>query len=197
MASTQNPTPIFDPQMGQLEVLEQGIAMFHGFANVAFGLEFTTLIGSNSLIAPAAPDSATVGGPPSPETLLGNVSIPVSKPATAGLKVTPAVQAAGAVSVTPEQASVAIVKSGLSRATVPGVTLPLPVALKVTDSTALVEPMLGTPNVSLVGDTVKVGDCASAGCATAPTAPHISTNDAMTRSFIPDAFMAASLRRVT
>lgn len=41
MASTQNesrpnPTPIFDPMMGQLEVLEPGIAMFHGFANVAF-----------------------------------------------------------------------------------------------------------------------------------------------------------------
>src|SRR5258705_2006818 len=41
MASTENesranPTPIFDPQIGQLEVLEPGIAMFHGFANVAF-----------------------------------------------------------------------------------------------------------------------------------------------------------------
>ncbi|HWN58389.1 MAG TPA: MBL fold metallo-hydrolase, partial [Methylomirabilota bacterium] len=41
MASTENEsranaTPIFDPQMGQLEVLEPGIAMFHGFANVAF-----------------------------------------------------------------------------------------------------------------------------------------------------------------
>src|SRR5579863_8626608 len=34
MAST--PTPILDPQMGQLEILEPGIAMFHGFANVAF-----------------------------------------------------------------------------------------------------------------------------------------------------------------
>jgi alkyl sulfatase BDS1-like metallo-beta-lactamase superfamily hydrolase len=36
MASTPNPTPIMDPMMGQLEVLEPGIAMFHGFANVAF-----------------------------------------------------------------------------------------------------------------------------------------------------------------
>ena len=41
MASTENEsrpnaTPIFDPLMGQLEVLEPGIAMFHGFANVAF-----------------------------------------------------------------------------------------------------------------------------------------------------------------
>src|ERR1700687_1052089 len=40
MASTQNEslsnqTPIFDPQMGQLEVLDEGVAMFHGFANVA------------------------------------------------------------------------------------------------------------------------------------------------------------------
>src|SRR5271157_5804731 len=26
----------FDPMMGQLEVIEPGIAMFHGFANVAF-----------------------------------------------------------------------------------------------------------------------------------------------------------------
>ncbi|HKN14863.1 MAG TPA: MBL fold metallo-hydrolase [Candidatus Binatus sp.] len=41
MSSTPNPNrsnnlPGFDPQMGQLEVLEPGIAMFHGFANVAF-----------------------------------------------------------------------------------------------------------------------------------------------------------------
>jgi alkyl sulfatase BDS1-like metallo-beta-lactamase superfamily hydrolase len=28
--------PAFDPMMGQLEVIEPGIAMFHGFANVAF-----------------------------------------------------------------------------------------------------------------------------------------------------------------
>ncbi|HUY26497.1 MAG TPA: alkyl sulfatase dimerization domain-containing protein [Candidatus Binataceae bacterium] len=41
MASTPNPpgraapNP-FDPMMGQLEVLEPGLAMFHGFANVAF-----------------------------------------------------------------------------------------------------------------------------------------------------------------
>src|ERR1039458_130179 len=31
-----NGMPGFDPLMGQLEVLEPGIAMFHGFANVAF-----------------------------------------------------------------------------------------------------------------------------------------------------------------
>ena len=31
-----NGLPGFDPLMGQLEVLEPGIAMFHGFANVAF-----------------------------------------------------------------------------------------------------------------------------------------------------------------
>jgi alkyl sulfatase BDS1-like metallo-beta-lactamase superfamily hydrolase len=32
-----NPKPdAFDPMMGQLEVLEPGLAMFHGFANVAF-----------------------------------------------------------------------------------------------------------------------------------------------------------------
>ena len=31
-----NNLPGFDPMMGQLEVLESGIAMFHGFANVAF-----------------------------------------------------------------------------------------------------------------------------------------------------------------
>src|SRR5260370_38331647 len=41
MSSTTNPKqsnnlPGFDPMMGQLEVLEPGIAMFHGFANVAF-----------------------------------------------------------------------------------------------------------------------------------------------------------------
>src|SRR5260370_20378163 len=41
MSSTTNPKqsnnlPGFDPMMGQLEVIEQGIAMFHGFANVAF-----------------------------------------------------------------------------------------------------------------------------------------------------------------
>src|SRR5260370_36233281 len=41
MSSTPNPKqsnnlPGFDPMMGQLEVLEPGIAMFHGFANVAF-----------------------------------------------------------------------------------------------------------------------------------------------------------------
>ncbi len=41
MSSTPNPSqpnnlPGFDPLMGQLEVLEPGIAMFHGFANVAF-----------------------------------------------------------------------------------------------------------------------------------------------------------------
>src|SRR5271168_5346836 len=28
--------PAFDPMMGRLEVIEPGIAMFHGFANVAF-----------------------------------------------------------------------------------------------------------------------------------------------------------------
>jgi alkyl sulfatase BDS1-like metallo-beta-lactamase superfamily hydrolase len=31
-----NNLPGFDPMMGQLEVIEPGIAMFHGFANVAF-----------------------------------------------------------------------------------------------------------------------------------------------------------------
>jgi alkyl sulfatase BDS1-like metallo-beta-lactamase superfamily hydrolase len=31
-----NSQPVFDPMMGQLEVIEPGIAMFHGFANVAF-----------------------------------------------------------------------------------------------------------------------------------------------------------------
>src|ERR1700675_4648731 len=41
MSSTPNPKqsnnlPVFDPMMGQLEVIEPGIAMFHGFANVAF-----------------------------------------------------------------------------------------------------------------------------------------------------------------
>src|ERR1700674_3159354 len=41
MSSTPNPKqsnnlPGFDPMMGQLEVIEPGIAMFHGFANVAF-----------------------------------------------------------------------------------------------------------------------------------------------------------------
>lgn len=41
MASTPNPPPRrnanpFDPLMGQLEELEPGLAMFHGFANVAF-----------------------------------------------------------------------------------------------------------------------------------------------------------------
>ena len=41
MPSTQNesrpnPAPALDPMMGQLELLEPGIAMFHGFANVAF-----------------------------------------------------------------------------------------------------------------------------------------------------------------
>ena len=41
MSSTPNPKqasnlPVFDPLMGQLEVIEPGIAMFHGFANVAF-----------------------------------------------------------------------------------------------------------------------------------------------------------------
>lgn len=40
MASTfsgpSNPASPVDPKMGQLEVLEPGIAMFHGFANVAF-----------------------------------------------------------------------------------------------------------------------------------------------------------------
>jgi len=39
MAANQPPsqTPnVFDPMMGQLEVLEPGLAMFHGFANVAF-----------------------------------------------------------------------------------------------------------------------------------------------------------------
>jgi alkyl sulfatase BDS1-like metallo-beta-lactamase superfamily hydrolase len=41
MTSTPNrsrtsTTPAIDPSMGQLEVLEPGIAMFHGFANVAF-----------------------------------------------------------------------------------------------------------------------------------------------------------------
>src|SRR5271169_4565925 len=35
-ANQANNMPGFDPQMGQLEVLEPGIAMFHGFANVAF-----------------------------------------------------------------------------------------------------------------------------------------------------------------
>jgi alkyl sulfatase BDS1-like metallo-beta-lactamase superfamily hydrolase len=34
--SRPNTTPALDPMMGQLEVLEPGIAMFHGFANVAF-----------------------------------------------------------------------------------------------------------------------------------------------------------------
>src|SRR5258706_8780138 len=34
--SPPNTTPVIDPLMGQLEVLEPGIAMFHGFANVAF-----------------------------------------------------------------------------------------------------------------------------------------------------------------
>src|ERR1700692_4974654 len=41
MSSTPNQKqstnlPGFDPMMGQLEVIEPGIAMFHGFANVAF-----------------------------------------------------------------------------------------------------------------------------------------------------------------
>jgi alkyl sulfatase BDS1-like metallo-beta-lactamase superfamily hydrolase len=34
--SRPNTTPVIDPMMGQLEVLEPGIALFHGFANVAF-----------------------------------------------------------------------------------------------------------------------------------------------------------------
>jgi alkyl sulfatase BDS1-like metallo-beta-lactamase superfamily hydrolase len=34
--SIPNPNTGFDPMMGQLEVIETGIAMFHGFANVAF-----------------------------------------------------------------------------------------------------------------------------------------------------------------
>jgi alkyl sulfatase BDS1-like metallo-beta-lactamase superfamily hydrolase len=34
--SGPNTTPALDPMIGQLEVLEPGIAMFHGFANVAF-----------------------------------------------------------------------------------------------------------------------------------------------------------------
>ncbi len=38
MASAERPTPAapFDPMMGRLELIEPGIAMFHGFANVAF-----------------------------------------------------------------------------------------------------------------------------------------------------------------
>src|SRR5579863_10134142 len=40
MAEPRNPAPGpvsgFDRQMGQLEVIEPGLAMFHGFANVAF-----------------------------------------------------------------------------------------------------------------------------------------------------------------
>ncbi len=34
--SSSGPVGGFDPMMGQLEVIEPGIAMFHGFANVAF-----------------------------------------------------------------------------------------------------------------------------------------------------------------
>ena len=42
MSSTPNPKqsnnlPGFDPMMGQLEVIEPGIAMFHGFANESNG----------------------------------------------------------------------------------------------------------------------------------------------------------------
>lgn len=33
---SSSPSSPFDPMMGQLEVIEPGIAMFHGFANVAF-----------------------------------------------------------------------------------------------------------------------------------------------------------------
>jgi len=37
MESKPGPSPnVFDPMMGQLEVIEPGLAMFHGFANVAF-----------------------------------------------------------------------------------------------------------------------------------------------------------------
>ena len=37
MESQQTPPAnVFDPMMGQLEVIEPGLAMFHGFANVAF-----------------------------------------------------------------------------------------------------------------------------------------------------------------
>ncbi|MGO9607135.1 MAG: alkyl sulfatase dimerization domain-containing protein [Candidatus Binataceae bacterium] len=39
MAANQPPSQIpnvFDPMMGQLEIIEPGLAMFHGFANVAF-----------------------------------------------------------------------------------------------------------------------------------------------------------------
>jgi alkyl sulfatase BDS1-like metallo-beta-lactamase superfamily hydrolase len=34
--SSSGTVEVFDPKMGQLEVIEPGIAMFHGFANVAF-----------------------------------------------------------------------------------------------------------------------------------------------------------------
>jgi hypothetical protein len=83
----------------------------------------------------------------------------------------------------------------LSRVTVPSVTEPAPVALKVTDCAALVEPMLGTPNERLFGETVSVGDCASAGCALTPIKAQININGAIRRTFNSNTFMAASLRR--